>query len=512
MNERATNIQDRFPKLRDGNTKVVLVFAEGTCSYAALDRRISQFASGLLGDGEDLSEQRIALIIPASLDYVTALLGIWRAGGIAVPLNPSSTIPELRHALSCAGVSRLIANTEYQKKVEELCSSIDIPMSTVEEVLEAVLQDELRTLPTVNDGRRAMILFTSGTTNKPKGVISTHNNIRSQISTLIDAWAWQEDDTIPLFLPLHHIHGIINVLCCGLWSGASVHLFPKFELPTILDKVAGREYSVFMAVPTIYVKLIQYLETLSERDRRRICAGFKAMRLNVSGSAACPVNLFNRWLELTDQTLLERYGMTEIGMGLSNPYAGERRAGAVGVPLPGVEAALFDEDNTIILEEDVPGEIRIKGPNVFLEYWNDRKATEESFHDGWFCTGDVAVIEKGYYRIMGRSSVDIIKSGGYKLSALEIEGALLNHENISECAVIGVADDTWGEAVTAFVVLKPDTTLSLGELKTWCKERTSPYKIPKTLRIVDALPRNAMGKVAKPILKDWVRTEGDTGQ
>ena len=503
MKDSAIDNPGRFPKLTDVNTKVALVFGESTCTYAELDRRISQFASGLLGDAADLQEQRIAFMVPTSLDYVTTLLGIWRAGGIAVPLNSTSTTPELDHALSCAGVSCLIANPEYQKKLSGLSSSREINMSAVDEVLRG----EIRPLPTITDSRRAMILFTSGTTNKPKGVISTHSNIRSQISTLIEAWAWQEDDNIPLFLPLHHIHGIINVLCCGLWSGACVHLFPKLELPIILAQVARRKYSLFMAVPTIYVKLIQYLETLSEQDRSQTCAGFKAMRLNVSGSAACPVNLFNKWLELTDQTLLERYGMTEIGMGLSNPYAGERRAGSVGVPLPGVEAALFDEDNALILEENVPGEIRIKGPNVFLEYWNDTKATEDSFHDGWFCTGDIAVVEAGYYRIMGRSSVDIIKSGGYKLSALEIEGALLNHQNISECAVIGVSDETWGEAVTAFVVLRPDTTLSLGALKAWCRERMSPYKIPKTLTIVDALPRNAMGKVAKPTLKDWVRAE-----
>ena len=507
MNDPSIDTQSFFPRLSDTNTKVALVFAQGSCTYAELNRRVHQFARGLLGNGTDLSQQRIAFIMPASLDYVTTLLGIWRAGGIAVPLNVSSTIPELDHALSSASVSRLIADSEYQMKLEGLCSSIDVKMSTVEEVL----QDEIRPLPAISDGRRAMILFTSGTTNKPKGVISTHSNIRSQIGTLIEAWAWEEDDTIPLFLPLHHIHGIINILCCGLWSGASVHLFPKFDLPTILARVARREYSVFMAVPTIYVKLIQYLDTVSEQDSSQICAGFRAMRLNISGSAACPVNLFNKWLELTGQTLLERYGMTEIGMGLSNPYKGERRAGAVGIPLPGVEAALFDEDNKLVVEENVPGEIRIKGPNVFLEYWNDAKATRESFHDGWFCTGDVAVLETGYYRIMGRSSVDIIKSGGYKLSALEIEGALLNHENISECAVIGVADETWGEAVTAFVVLKRDTTLSLGELKVWCKGRTSGYKIPKTLRIVDALPRNAMGKVAKPTLKEWVRADGETG-
>ena len=501
MTDEAISTRDFFPKLTGANPKVALVSNEGTCTYADLDRRVHQFAAGLLGEKLDLSQERVAFIIPASVDYVTALLGIWRAGGIAVPLNASSAIPELEHALSCAGVSRLIADSHHRHRLEKLCASMDIPMSGVDEILS----NESRALPTVSVDRRAMILFTSGTTNKPKGVTSTHGNIRAQIDSLIEAWAWQEDDTIPLFLPLHHIHGIINVLCCGLWSGASIHLFPKFELTELLAKVAGGAYSVFMAVPTIYVKLTQYFETLSVEDRAPFCAGFQAMRLNVSGSAACPVSLFNKWLELTNQTLLERYGMTEIGMGLSNPYQGERRAGAVGIPLPRVEAALFDEDDQPIVEENVPGEIRIKGPNVFLEYWADAEATRNSFHGGWFCTGDIAVIEKGYYRIMGRASVDIIKSGGYKLSALEIESALLNHEKIDECAVLGVADDTWGETVTACVVLKPGATLSAEELKSWCRDRISHYKIPKQLIVMDALPRNAMGKVAKPALRDLVK-------
>lgn len=193
--------------------------------------------------------------------------------------------------------------------------------------------------------------------------------------------------------------------------------------------------------------------------------------------------------------------MTEIGMGISNPYLGERRAGAVGLPLKGVEVALFEEDGQVIDKDDTPGEIRVKGDNVFLEYWNNPEATAESFVDGWFRTGDVAVREKGYYRIMGRQSVDIIKSGGYKLSALEIEGTLLTHEKIAECAVVGIEDETWGEAVTAFVALKSGQTLSLPELKTWCETRMSPYKIPKSLRLLASLPRNAMGKVIKPDLK-----------
>jgi len=259
-----------------------------------------------------------------------------------------------------------------------------------------------------------------------------------------------------------------------------------------------------MAVPTIYVKLIQYFDTIDKEQVDKICDGFRPMRLNISGSAACPVKLFNQWKELTGQILLERYGMTEIGMGISNPYDAERRAGHVGQPLPGVEAQLFDEDDNLITEENTPGEIRIKGDNVFLEYWDNEKATIESFKDGWFCTGDVAVLDDGYYRIMGRSSIDIIKSGGYKLSALEIEGVLLTHPSVSEVAVIGVEDETWGESVLAFIGLNDGAELKYDDLKKWCDGKMSSYKIPKDIKIIDALPRNAMGKVTKPDLKKLV--------
>ena len=436
--------------------------------------------------------------MPASLDYVTTLHGVWRAGGIAVPLNVASAVAELDHYLSSASVTRMVANGEYQDSLRELCAGLDIELVSVDDVLV----DDTATLPDIDDDRRGMILFTSGTTNKPKGVVSTHKTIHAQITTLIDAWAWTEDDVIPLFLPLHHIHGIINILSCGLWAGATVHLFAKFDIPKICAEVVAGTYNVFMAVPTIYVKLIQYFDGIDPAEVQKICDGFKPMRLNISGSAACPVKLFNQWQDLTEQVLLERYGMTEIGMGLSNPYDGERRAGHVGQPLPGVDAQLFDEDDNEVTEENTPGEIRIKGDNVFLEYWDNEQATRESFKDGWFCTGDIAVIEDGYYRIMGRSSIDIIKSGGYKLSALEIEGVLLTHEDITEVAVIGVEDETWGESVMAFIALKDGATLEHGDLKSWCDGKMSSYKIPKSIRIIDALPRNAMGKVTKPTLKE----------
>ena len=489
-----------FPYLHNDSERVALVEADNTYTYSEVNSRVNRFATGLLGNKDDLQEERIAFFMPASLDYVTTMHGVWRAGGIAVPLNVASAVSELDHYLSCASVTRMVANAEYQESLRDLCASLNIELMSADEVLA----DAAGPLPKLTPERRAMMLFTSGTTNKPKGVVSTHKTIHAQITTLIDAWEWSENDVIPLFLPLHHIHGIINILSCGLWAGATVHLFAKFDIPKISQQIVAGTYNVFMAVPTIYVKLIQYFDSIDPAEVQKICDGFKDMRLNISGSAACPVKLFNQWKGLTGQVLLERYGMTEIGMGISNPYNGERRAGAVGQALPGVDCELFDENDSLITEEAVAGEIRIKGDNVFLEYWDNATATKESFKDSWFCTGDVAVLEDGYYRIMGRSSVDIIKSGGYKLSALEIEGVLLTHDDIEEVAVIGVEDDTWGEAVTAFVAVKAGASLEYEALKEWCDGRMSSYKIPKSLILIEALPRNAMGKVTKPVLKEML--------
>ena len=487
-----------FPRFTHENHKIALIDGSSEHSYSEVDILADKFASGLLTRGADLNEERVAFIIPASLDYVTVLQGIWRAGGIAIPLNPSSTESELEHYLVSSGVTAVIANNEFQNIVSSLCKKLSISLLSVNEVLVS----EIKLLPSVSIERPGMILFTSGTTNKPKGVVMTHKAIRAQITSLIDAWEWSEKDTIPLFLPLNHIHGIINILGCALWAGATINLMAKLNIPELCNQVKQGLYTVFMAVPTIYVKLIKHLEGLDPIEAKKTSEGFKEMRLNVSGSAACPVKVFNQWHLLTGQVLLERYGMTEIGMALSNPYNGERRAGFVGSELPGVSAQLFDENDQNIADEGVPGEIRVKGDTVFKAYWENEKATVDSFKNGWFCTGDIAVIEDAYFRIMGRASIDIIKSGGYKLSALEIEGVLLNHDDIDEIAIIGISDDTWGEAVAAVVSLREGASLNLADLKDWCDHKMSSYKIPKQLKILEALPRNAMGKIIKPTLRE----------
>ncbi len=484
-------------RARQHASSVAFRTAKSSTTYQQLLDRSASLATALLGDAVDLNEARVALLVTPGPDYVAAQWAIWRAGGSKVPICLSATEPEWEYALTDSGASAVVADAPMAAKIAPLCQRLGV------RVLNADAPDSTAVgkLPDLSPDRRAMILYTSGTTSKPKGVVTTHANIQTQIESLVTAWEWSATDRIPLFLPLHHIHGIINVTCCALWSGASIESFAKFDTAAIFDRVRADAYTVFMAVPTIYVKLIQALEAAPHAERAAIVAGFARMRLMVSGSAALPASVHQQWTALTSQKLLERYGMTEIGMALSNPLRGERRPGAVGIALPGVDVRLKTEAGCVVMREDEPGEIQVRGPGVFAAYWNRDAATAESFDDGWFRTGDMAVIERGYYRIMGRLSVDIIKSGGYKLSALEIEAALLEHPDLRECAVIGLPDDTWGEAVTAVVVLKPGASLELPALRDWCKGRLSVYKIPHRLRCVDELPRNAMGKVTKPAVR-----------
>jgi len=274
-------------------------------------------------------------------------------------------------------------------------------------------------------------------------------------------------------------------------------MFPRFDAGLIWDTIESGRVSVFMAVPTIYHRLIEEWEG-NEPDRRaELSQRCQDLRLMVSGSAALPVPVLERWLEISGHTLLERYGMTEIGMALSNPLHGERRPGFVGSPLPGVEVRLAPEDD-VLADEGDPMEIQVRGDTVFREYWNHLDETKRSFTvDGWFKTGDIAEQHGDRYRILGRSSVDILKSGGEKISALEIENVLTAHPSVRECAVVGVPDPSWGQRVVAAIVPTADSLVEPGILKDWCKQRLAPHKVPKDFVLVEALPRNAMGKVTK---------------
>jgi len=405
------------------------IISEGTAySYRQLLANSGAAAGALLGEKADLDEARVAFLVPPSYDYVRCQWAIWRAGGVAVPLCTAHPLPALRYVLEDTRADTLILHPDYEELLTETARELNIRVLRLSDLASPTASKPF-TAPAIAPKRRAQILYTSGTTSLPKGVVTTHANIEFQIKTLIDAWEWNKDDHILNILPLHHVHGIINVLSCALWSGACCEFLPKFDAGTVWEKISGGQLTRFMAVPTIYYKLIAHWEKLGAEDRDRLSTGAQKLNLMVSGSAALPVPTLERWRELTGQTLLERYGMTEIGMALSNSFQNERRPGHVGLPLPGVDMRLADAEGNTISTANVPGEIQIKGPNVFLEYWNKPEATAKAFtQEGWFRTGDIAELNDGLYRILGRDSVDIIKSGGYKISALEIEAVLLRHE------------------------------------------------------------------------------------
>jgi len=309
-------------------------------------------------------------------------------------------------------------------------------------------------------------------------------------------------------LPLHHVHGIINVVSCALWSGATCYMLPRFDANAVWDHIASGRLTLFMAVPTVYAKLIAAWDAASPARRVELTQACARLRLMVSGSAALPVSTLRRWKEISGHTLLERYGMTEIGMALSNPLRGERVPGSVGTPLPNVEVQLVGENGNLV-PPGTPGEIEVRGPGVFAEYWGKPDATRDAFREGWFRTGDTAVIENGRYRILGRTNVDILKTGGHKVSALEIEEALREHPAVAECAVVGVPDPEWGERVAAAVVLHEGDVLDLSSFRAWAKELLATHKLPSRLLVLDALPRNALGKVMKPAVAALFQTGGD---
>jgi malonyl-CoA/methylmalonyl-CoA synthetase len=507
--------------------RLAIVDDQGSFTYGRVLADSAVVARVLLGSERDLCERPMAFLCAPGYGYVAAQWGIWRAGGIAVPLAVSHPEAELDAAIERCGADTLVADRAMLPRVEPIAAARGLRLVELEAALaepgrrtgavadggaagDAVHGREPTAgagpgaggsegLPPVDADRLAIIFSTSGTTGRPKGAVWTHAALEAQVEALTGAWEWRADDRILSVLPLHHVHGVINVLTTAMWNGACCELLPRFDAGVTCSRLASGEITVFMAVPTIYVKLIDAWRRMPKDRRDETSKALREMRLMVSGSAALPVEVLERWREISGHTLLERYGMTEIGMALSNPLVGKRVPAAVGQPLPGVSVRLVDESGAAV-RHGTPGELEVRGPGLFSHYWRDPGATAQAFRDGWFRTGDVAVLDHGTYRILGRQSVDIIKTGGYKVSALEIEDALLGNPDVAECAVVGVPDPEWGERVTAAIVQRPGADLTVERLRGWAAKRLAPYKVPSRVHFVDELPRNALGKVVKPDL------------
>ncbi len=341
-----------FARAQRHKGRTAIVDAQGSFTYNDLLDASSRVSAALLAGRDDLEQERVAFLITPGFPWVAAYWGIWRAGGVAVPLPLSSTRPELEYLIDDSGASALVFDTLAGPSLKQIAAARGI---------RALLDDEIPAreavdLPDIASERRAMILYTSGTTSRPKGVVTTHSNIAAQILSLVKAWEWSAEDRILLCLPLHHVHGIINVVCCALWAGAICEMLPRFDANAVWERIAGGGITLFMAVPTIYVKLIAAWDAAPPDRRAELTQACARLRLMVSGSAALPVSTLERWKEISGHTLLERYGMTEIGMALSNPLRGQRIPGSVGTPLPGVEVQLTGEDSKPVAL-GAPGEI-----------------------------------------------------------------------------------------------------------------------------------------------------------
>lgn len=466
-------------------------------SFAELWDGALRSRAALLGDQPSLDGQVVALFVSPGVVWLEAFLGILLAGGIALPLSPLYPALELAWFGEDARATTVIISDDLRERAALLCEGRRALRA--ESLREHAFVDEVS--PRAADDV-ALLLYTSGTTGKPKGAMITHANVAVQAELLGEAWKWEAADLLLHALPLHHLHGLGISLMTSFLSGGATRMLSKFDARRVWDEFASEKPpTTWMAVPTMYQKLFEAFDAADENTRERWSAGARRLRLATSGSAALPVTLAERWRSITGSVPLERFGMTEIGVGASNPIdpAG-RRPGSVGLPLRTVESRIVDESGRDL--ETGPGELWIRGPSVFKGYLGREQATREAFAEGgWFRTGDVAERSAdGYVRLLGRTSVDILKSGGYKLSALEIEEALRENPAVAEVAVVGLPDETWGERVVAVVVAAPGRAheCETDAMRAWAKERMAPYKVPREVRVVESLPRNALGKVMKP--------------
>ena len=474
-----------FPALESPSEQVALRFGDRSLTYAELAAATGALAARLPRGG------RVAIWATPALETAVAVVAALRAGAAAVPLNPKSGEKELGHILSDSAPSVVLAAPadELPSTVGQLLR-LDVDVTGTGGPAPA---------PLPGDEEPALIVYTSGTTGPPKGAVLPRRAIATTLDALADAWQWTGDDVLVHGLPLFHVHGLVLGILGPLRRGGSVRHLGRFSTEGVAREL-NEGATMLFGVPTMYHRIAQSLEADPELGK-----AFGRARLLVSGSAALPVHDHERIAAATGRRVIERYGMTETLMNTSVRADGEPRAGTVGVPLPGVELRLVEEDGSAITSYDgeTVGEIQVRGPNLFTEYLNRPDATAAAFTaDGFFRTGDMAVRESdGYVRIVGRKATDLIKSGGYKIGAGEIENALLEHTGVREAAVTGEPDADLGERIVAWVVpTDPQSPPGAEELADHVAGRLAPHKRPRVVHYLESLPRNDMGKIMKRAL------------
>jgi malonyl-CoA/methylmalonyl-CoA synthetase len=459
--------------------RVALRFPEAELTYAQLRDAAAHVAEQIAGT------ERVGVWALPAPETCVAVVGALLAGVAAVPINPKAGERELGHILGdsdpasilCRPGTALPAGAAERPRIDVDLAGRGGP-----------------TPPDASPEAPALIVYTSGTTGPPKGAVLPRRAIASNLDALADAWAWTDADVVAHGLPLFHVHGLVIGMLGPLRRGGTAHHLGRFS-PDAVAAALNDGATMLFGVPTMYHRLAADAE-----DDARLARALGSARVLVSGSAALPAVEHERIERLTGQLIVERYGMSETLMNTAIRADGERRAGYVGPPLDGIEIRLLDDDGAPIdaADDETIGEISVRGPNLMLGYLNRPDATAEALRDGWFHTGDLATrTADGYIRIVGRRATDLIKSGGYKIGAGEIEGALLEHPGVREAAVTGEPDPDLGERIVAWIVPTPGARPSADELANHVARLLTPHKRPRVVHFVDELPRNELGKVQK---------------
>ena len=488
ITSRAPHADRPFAHLPDGRT----------ISYGALFAQSARYANALCAMGVQPGD-RVAVQVDKSIEKVMLYLGCARAGAVFLPLNTAYTAAEVEYFLTDAEPRLFVCEPQKTAALSPVAAKAGARLETLGTRGDGSLADAAaNAAPHFDDVPRgpndlAGILYTSGTTGRSKGAMLSHDNLASNALTLVDYWRFTDKDVLIHALPIYHTHGLFVATNVILLSGASMHFLPKLDPDLMLSLMATS--TAMMGVPTFYTRLLQHPGLTKEATRN--------MRLFVSGSAPLLAETHREWQARTGHAILERYGMTETNMNTSNPYDGDRIAGTVGFPLPGVALRVADPETGAVLKQGEIGVLEVKGPNVFKGYWRMPEKTASEFRkDGFFITGDLGLIdERGYVQIVGRGK-DLVITGGFNVYPKEVETEIDSIPGVIESAVIGVPHPDFGEGVTAVVVKKADSPLTEADVTTRLAERLAKFKQPKRVFFVDDLPRNTMGKVQKNVMRE----------
>jgi malonyl-CoA/methylmalonyl-CoA synthetase len=499
-------------RARQAPGRPVLDFEQQRFTAGQLAERITAFASALQRRGLKPGE-RVALFLENSPAFVIAYLGTQSAGGVVVLVNTQYRQVELGHLLADSGARACVTGAAGAAELAPLKGSLPalewlvtveppptaLPWPTVDFDTLLAEGDSAASLPPPRGEQLAVLGYTSGTTGRSKGAMLLHRNLLANVRAVTEAWRWTEQDRLLLTLPLFHTHGLMVGLHGTLCSGGSVDLRRRFVASEVLTALReDASLTMFFGVPTMYGRLVEEVRRTGIRPRQ--------LRLLVSGSAPLSPQLFHQVEDMFGQRILERYGMTETIMNTTNPYEGERRPGTVGLPFPGQEARVVDVRTRQPLPAGETGEIEVRGPHVFAGYWQRPDATAEAFDpEGWFRTGDLGLRDAdGYFQITGRAR-ELIISGGFNVYPREVEEVLASHPSVAEVAVLGLPDPDFGEQVVAVVVPPAGQPAPEAQvLVDWCRDRLASFKKPRRVLFVEALPRNALGKVQKHVLRERV--------